>query len=82
MQKELRGRLDRVVADLDQQEKSLMQPKYMRALLTVMMEEKNHDLEGFSREIDTALKAYLKNLFDVFVHEDHINELSNSIYAI
>lgn len=49
----------------------------MRPLLTVLMEEKNHDLDGFSKEIDTQLKTYLQNMFDVFVHEDHVNEISN-----
>ena len=51
----------------------------MRALLTVLTEEKHHDFEAMSYEIDTAVKAYLKNMFDLFIHEDHLNELSKFI---
>lgn len=39
------------------------------------MEEKNHDLDGMSNDIDDQLKNYLANMFDVMVHEDHINEI-------
>lgn len=49
-----------------------MQPKYIKACLLVISEEKNHDLEQFSREIDHALKHYLSNMFDVFVHDDKL----------
>jgi|LakMenEpi03Aug12_release.lakeMendotaPanAssembly.Ray.scaffolds.fasta_scaffold3001633_1 hypothetical protein len=48
----------------------------MRALLIVMNEEKNHDFEKISAEIDKSVRHYLEHMFDLFVHEDHLNELS------
>lgn len=44
----------------------------MKELLMVLMEEKNHDLTGFAKEIDDSIKHYLQNMFDVFVHEDRL----------
>ena len=42
----------------------------------VLTEEKNHDLEGFANEIDSAVRHYLGNMFDVFVHEDKLDRIS------
>jgi hypothetical protein len=42
----------------------------------VLTEEKSHDLEGLASEIDGAVRHYLSNMFDVFVHEDKLDRIS------
>ncbi|KAM3129050.1 hypothetical protein pb186bvf_018828 [Paramecium bursaria] len=79
--KELHHKLNNIIQSLDSQEKQLMQPKYIKACLLVISEEKNHDLEQFSREIDHALKHYLSNMFDVFVHDDKLPQIVQSIQS-
>lgn len=50
----------------------------MRPLLVVLTEDRNHDLEGMATEIDRAVKHYLENMFDIFVHEDRLGKISNN----
>jgi hypothetical protein len=72
----LHGQLNGVIGELEVQERDLQKPGYMRSLLTIMLEEKEHDLEGLSSQIDGAVEQYLSNLFDVFVHDEKFDELS------
>ena len=46
----------------------------------MISEEKNHDLEGLSNEIDNALKHYLENMFDVYIHKDKFQKISKIFY--
>jgi hypothetical protein len=71
----LQAKIGRVIADLDSQEKELLKPNYIRPLLFVLMEEKEHNLEEMSAEIDGAVEHYLKHQFDVFVHDEKLDEI-------
>lgn len=70
--KELHHKLNTAITQLDLQEKSLNSQKYIKACLVVLSEEKNHNLEGLSNDIDNALKHYLDNMFEVYIHEDKL----------
>ncbi|CAD8098232.1 unnamed protein product [Paramecium sonneborni] len=77
--KELHHKLNTVISQLDQQEKALQSQKYIKACLVVISEEKNHDLEGLSLDIDNALKHYLENMFDVCIHEDKFQKINDAL---
>ncbi|CAD8068689.1 unnamed protein product [Paramecium primaurelia] len=77
--KELHHKLNTVITQLDSQEKALQSQKYIKACLVVISEEKNHDLEGLSLDIDNALKHYLDNMFDVCIHEDKLQKINDAL---
>ncbi|CAD8166320.1 unnamed protein product [Paramecium pentaurelia] len=73
--KDLHHKLNQIIINLDQQEKMLLQPKYIRGCLMVMSDEQNHDFEQLTLEVDDALKIYLSNAFDVYVHDDKLQKI-------
>ncbi|CAD8116002.1 unnamed protein product [Paramecium sonneborni] len=76
--KDLHQKLNQIIVNLEQQEKLLLHPKYIRGCLMVMNEEQNHDFEQLAQEVDEALKLYLSNAFDVFIHDDKIQKISQT----
>ncbi|CAD8166113.1 unnamed protein product [Paramecium octaurelia] len=77
--KELHHKLNTVITQLDSQEKALQSQKYIKACLVVISEEKNHDLEGLSLDIDNALKHYLDNMFEICIHDDKLQKISDAL---
>ncbi|CAD8188544.1 unnamed protein product [Paramecium octaurelia] len=76
--KELHQKLNTIINNLDQQEKMLLQPKYIRGCLMVMSEEQNHDFDQITFDVDNALKHYLSNAFDVVISEDKLVRIVQS----
>ncbi|CAK57576.1 unnamed protein product (macronuclear) [Paramecium tetraurelia] len=76
--KDLHHKLNQIILSLDQKEKMLLQPKYIRGCLMVMSDEQHHDFEQLTLEVDDALKMYLSNAFDVFVHEEKLQKISQA----
>ncbi|CAD8181329.1 unnamed protein product [Paramecium octaurelia] len=77
--KELHHKLNTVINQLDLQEKGLQSQKYIKACLVVISEEKDHDLEGLSLDIDNALKHYLENMFDICIHNDKFQKINDAL---
>ncbi|CAD8214825.1 unnamed protein product [Paramecium octaurelia] len=76
--KDLHHKFNQIILSLDQQEKMLLQPKYIRGCLMVMSDEQHHDFEQLTLEVDDALKMYLSNAFDVYVHEEKLQKISQA----
>jgi hypothetical protein len=62
--------------ELDTEVKGLQSPNYLRQLLEVMVKERHHDLEGMASKVDSAIANYSENLFDIFVHDDILENIS------
>lgn len=78
-QKQLKQKLDAIIAQLESEEASLRDYAYLRPMLQILNQNRRHDIESVQKEIDVAVHQFINNMFDVTLNQDKVVQLKKDL---